>query len=98
MALMKYSELLGMAKDKLKEVMAPIRAHEMLKKAELEMAKLDGAIAEHEENIQSCASQYPIDFDDLLQAIDYLELTKRKKEQFEKIIAELFPSETKKHK
>ena len=87
---MKYAEVLTLAKDKIKEVMAPIRAHEMKKKAELEVAKLEGFIAEKEQKIQEYASDYPINFDALLSAIDDLALTKRKKDQFEMIIKELF--------
>lgn len=90
MALMKYSDVLTYAKDKIKEVMAPLRAHEMKKKAELEVAKIEGFIAEKEQHIQEIAAQYPIDFDKMIEAIDDLELTKRRQEQFNKIIAEMF--------
>jgi len=90
MALMKYSDILVLAKDKIKEVMAPLRAREMKKKAELEVAKIEGYIAEKEQKIQEYASAYPIDFDKLIEAIDDLELTNRRKEQFEKIINEMF--------
>ena len=90
MALMKYKEILTFAKEKVKEAMAPLRAHEMKKKAELEVAKLEGFLAEKEQAIQEEAAEYPIDFDKLLNAIDDLELTKRRKEQFIKIIQEMF--------
>jgi hypothetical protein len=93
MSLMKYKDVLVLAKEKVKEVMAPLRAREMCKKAELEVAKLEGKIAEKEQKIQECASQYPIDFDELIYALDDLELTKRRMEQFSKIIAELFADE-----
>jgi hypothetical protein len=90
MALMKYTEVLALAKDKIKEVMAPLRAREMKKKAELEIAKLEGFIAEKEQKIQEYASTYPVDFDRMIDALDDLELTKRRMEQFEKIIKEMF--------
>lgn len=90
MALMKYSEILTLAKDKIKEVMAPLRAREMKKKAELEVAKIDGIIAEKEQAIQEIASEYPIDFDKLIDSIDELNLTQRRREQFTKIIDEMF--------
>ncbi len=90
MALTKYKELLVIAKDKLKEVMAPLRVKEMKKKAELEACKLDSAIAEKEQRIQEYASAYPIDFYKLIDAIDDLELVKRRKNQFDKIIGEMF--------
>lgn len=90
MSLMKYQDVLTLCKDKIKEVMAPLRAREMKKKAELEMCKLDSSIAEREQLVQECASEYPINFDQLIESLDTLELTKRRKEQFEKIIQEMF--------
>lgn len=90
MSLLKYKDVLVLCKEKVKEAMAPLRAREMCKKAELEVCKLESVIAEREQKIQECASEYPIDFDKLLDSIDDLDLTKRRKEQFEKIIAEMF--------
>lgn len=90
MALLKYKEILTLAKEKITEAMAPLRAREMKKKAELEACKLESTIAEKEQKIQEYASAYPIDFDRLIDAIDDLEIVKRRREQFEKIIAEMF--------
>lgn len=90
MALIKYKDVLILAKEKIKEAMAPLRAREMRKKAELEACKLESKIAEKEQKIQEFASEYPIDFDKIIDAIDELELLKRRKEQFEKIIVEMF--------
>lgn len=90
MALMKYTEVLTLCKEKINAAMAPLRAREMKKKAELEVAKLDGSIAEKEQEIQEIGSAYPIDFDRLIKAIDHLDLTKRRKTQFETIINEMF--------
>jgi hypothetical protein len=90
MALMKYSDILTLAKDKIKEAMAPLRAREMRKKGELEACKLESVIAEKEQSIQQLASAYPVDFDKLIDAIDELELVKRRKDQFDKIIEEMF--------
>lgn len=90
MSLMKYKDVLVLAKEKVKEAMAPLRAREMRKKAELEVCKLDSLIAEKEQTVQECASEYPINFDRLIDCLDELELTKRRKEQFEKIIEEMF--------
>lgn len=90
MALIKYKDILVLCKDKIKEVMAPLRAREMRLKGELEMAKLDSSIAEKEQKIQEEASKYPVDFDKLIDALDDLALTQRRKEQFGKIIKEMF--------
>lgn len=88
--LMKYKDVLVLAKDKVKEVMAPLRAREMKKKAELEVCNLESEIAEKEQKIQEYASEYPVNFGKIIDAIDELELTQRRKDQFEKIIAEMF--------
>lgn len=90
MALMKYKDILVLAKEKIKEAMAPLRANEMKKKAELEVCKLESEILDKESKIQDISSEYPINFDKLIDSIDELELVKRRKDQFEKIIAEMF--------
>ncbi len=90
MALMKYSEVLTLCKEKITAAMAPLRAREMKKKAELEIAKLESAIGEKEQKIQEYASTYPIDFDAMIRAIDELDLTKRRKKQFDVIVDEMF--------
>lgn len=90
MALLKYKDVLVLCKEKINEVMAPLRAREMRKKAELEICKIDSQIAEQEQKIQELASNYPIDFDHIISAIDFLELTKRRKGQFEDIVQEMF--------
>jgi len=91
MALMKYTEIMALAKDKMKEVMAPLRAREMKVKAELELAKLDSKIMEEEQKIQEIASEYPVDFDRMINALDRVDLTRRRKKQFTTIINEMFP-------
>lgn len=93
MSLLKYKDVLILCKEKVKEAMAPLRAREMRKKGELEVCKIDSSIAEKEQKVQEYASEYPINFDKLIDALDDLELIKRRKEQFEKIIYEMFGEE-----
>ena len=93
MALLKYKDVLVLCKEKVKEALAPLRAREMKKKAELEVCKIDSQIAEKEQKIQEIASEYPIDFHKMIDAIDDLDLIKRRKEQFEQIIHEMFGEE-----
>jgi hypothetical protein len=90
MSLLKYKDVLALAKEKINEAKAPFRAREMSKKAELEVCKLESTIADREQKIHELSSEYPIDFDKLISALDDLELTKRRKEQFEEIITEMF--------
>lgn len=90
MALMKYREVIALAKEKISEAMAPLRAMEMKKKAELEIAKIESKIAEGEQKIQELCSVHPIDFDKIIEAIDDLDLIKRRKDQFNRIVTEMF--------
>lgn len=91
--LMKYKDVLALCKEKINEAKAPLRAREMRKKAELEVCKLESVLADREQKINELSSEYPIKFDKLLDAIDDLELTQRRKEQFEKVIGEMFGDE-----
>ncbi len=90
MSLMKYKDVLALAKEKINEAKAPFRAREMSKRAELEVCKLESTIADREQRINELSSEYPLDFDSLIDALDELELTKRRKEQFEQVISEMF--------
>jgi len=87
---MKYKDVLALAKEKINEAKAPFRAKEMSKKAELEVCKLESTIADREQKIHELSSEYPVDFYKLISALDDLELTRRRKEQFEQIITEMF--------
>jgi len=91
MKLTAYEKVLTFAKEKIQEAMAPVRAREMRKKAELEMAKIEGKMIEQEAKVQELSSAYPIDFDKMIAAIDELALLERRKKQFDKIIGEMFP-------
>lgn len=91
MKLTVYAKVLTFAKEKIQAAMAPVRAREMRKKAELEQAKIEGKMIEQEATIQELASAYPIDFDKMISAIDQLALLERRKKQFGNIIDEMFP-------
>lgn len=93
MAFPKYADLIKLTKEKLGEAMAAPRAREQGKKAELEMAKLDTALASLDQKANELAAQYPINWDSLLQTLDEKALTERRRAQFATLIAELFPAE-----
>lgn len=90
MALMKYKDVIKLAKEKIDEAMAPLRAREMRKRCELEVCKLESTMAEKEQKIQELSAKYPIDFYALADALDDLALTERRKTQLEEIAKELF--------
>lgn len=90
-----YKQILAMTKEAIQSALAPIRVIEMKKKAELEMASIDGKIVEQEQKINEVCSKYPVDFNKLIDALDEKALLERRRKQFEQIIAEMFPAETK---
>jgi uncharacterized coiled-coil protein SlyX len=89
-----YAQLVKLGKDAVRETMAPMRAKEMKLKAQTRLAELESKIAEGEQRVVELCSVYPIDYDKVVDAMDATGLLKRRKEQFELIVAELFPAES----
>lgn len=87
----KYAELMKLTKDAAREAMAPHRAREMQTQAAAKIAQLESKIAEAEQKVVELGSAYPIDFDKLVAAMDDAALMKRRREQLQTIVAELFP-------
>lgn len=86
-----YKDVLKMAKEKVDDTLAPIRAMRAKKQAELEMAKLDELIASQEARIHEACCNKEIDFPNIIELQDNMELIKRKKKQYQKILDEMFP-------
>jgi hypothetical protein len=86
----KYHELLKLGKEKLSEMIAPLRANEMKKKAELYICQLESEIAEKEQKVQEAMGEYPVNFDNILSHLDRVHLTKRKLEQLQKLHKDMF--------
>ena len=92
MKLKPYSEVIKMAKEALDAAKAPFRAMQMKKKAEGEELEIETKIMDLDAKIQDLASAYPIDFNALIDNLDKRALLERRKEQFGKIIKEMFPA------
>lgn len=93
MELKPFKELIAMSKEKLDEAMAPIRARQVRSKAELEKAKLDGEILSRETEIQEMCTSKDIEFTKLLDKLDDLALLERRREQYDEVLAQLFPED-----
>jgi hypothetical protein len=91
MKLKPYAEILKMAKEKIDESLAPVRANRAKKQAELEVAKMDEKLASQEAKVYELCSCKEIDFDSIIEAQDSYALMERRKKQFVKIIEEMFP-------
>ena len=91
MKLPAYKDVLRMAKEKVDDALAPVRAMRAKKQAELEMAKLDEEIATQTAKIHEICCEKEINFSTLIDKQDQLALTERKKKQYQKILDEMFP-------
>ena len=93
MKLPAYKDVLKMAKEKVNDALAPVRANRAKKQAELEMAKLDEEIATQTAKIHEICCEKEINFAALIEKQDQLALTERKKKQYQKILDEMFPED-----
>lgn len=91
MKLKPFAELIALSKEKLDEAMAPIRARQVKSKAEMEMAQLDADLLTQETEVQEMCCKKDIDFKSLLAKLDSIALLERRKKQYHKVLAELFP-------
>ena len=88
-----FKEMLKMAKEAIDDSLAPIRANKAKKQAELEVAKMEEQMASQEAKVYEICSKKELDFNALIEAQDQYALMERRKNQFIKIIDELFPKE-----
>lgn len=93
MQLRPFKDLIAMSKEKLDEAMAPIRARQVKSKAEMEMAQLDADLLTAETEIQEMCIDKDINFPKLLDKLDKVALLERRKKQYGKVLAQLFPKD-----
>jgi hypothetical protein len=93
MKLTAYKDVLKLGKEKVQEAMAPMRAREQRKRAELEAVQIESKICEVEQQIQELCAAYPIDFNKLIKQIDEKALLERRKKQYGEIIEQMFPED-----
>lgn len=94
MKLTPYQKLLTMGKEAVNAAMAPVRARAAHKQAELEVCRLEERIATMEQTVTEACSKNPVDFDRIIHSLDELALAERRKDQFGKIIEEMFPAKS----
>ena len=95
MELKSFKEAISYSKEKLTEVMAAPRARRLKAQAEAEMSDLDIEIltleGKIEESIIAEDSYKNFSFNSLLENLDKLALLERRKKQYTKVLAQLFP-------
>ena len=93
MKLKPFKELLKMGKEKIEQSLAPVRALQAMRQAEVKIAEIEEKIITQESKVMEIASTHPVDFDRMIKALDELALMERRKKQFEKIKNEMFPED-----
>jgi spermidine synthase len=91
MKLKPFKDLIAMSKEKLDEALAPIRARQVKTQAELKLAEIDEKIVTKETEVQELCTGKSIDFEKLLKTLDDIAILERRKKQYDKVLAELFP-------
>ncbi len=86
-----YKDVLKMGEEAVKLALAPVKAARAKKQAELEMCKLDERIATKEAKIHELCCSEDVDFGEIIDMQDSLALAERRKEQYSKILVEMFP-------
>lgn len=88
-----YKKLLTMAKEAVDATLAPVRANAAKKQAELEIAKLEERSATLQSELDGLCATRELNFSRIIDKLDEIDLTERRKKQFIKIVAEMFPTE-----
>ena len=90
MKLTSYRQILEMGKQAVEKALIPVRIMQARKQGELEMMKIEEQTITLESKITELCTVYPIDYNRIIEKLDEHALLLRRKEQFAKIIAELF--------
>lgn len=93
MKLVSYKEALKMGKEKLGEMLIPVKAAKAKKQAELEMCKLDESLATKEAELHETCCREDVNFNRIISLQDELALLKRRKSQYQQIMDEMFPED-----
>lgn len=88
-----YKKLLTMAKEAVDATLAPVRANAAKKQAELEVAKLEERTATLQSELDQLCSSRELNFSRIIDKMDEMAIADRRKKQFEKIVAEMFPTD-----
>jgi hypothetical protein len=93
MKLTPYRQALKYGKEKLGELMVPVKVNKAKKQAELEMCKLDEEIATSQVSLHDLCTQEEVNFPAIIAIQDKLGLLARKREQYEAILSQMFPDD-----
>lgn len=95
MKLMSYKDALTKGQKAVDKMLIPSKVKKYRKKAELEMCELEEKIATKEASLQRMCSSEDVNFSEIIETQDSLDLLNRRKEQYQKILDEMFPENDK---
>lgn len=87
-----FKELLALSKEKLDEALAPIRARQVKAKADSLVATYEEELINIEKQITEHCATKDVDFEKIADLLDKYALKERRKDQFNKIYSQLFPT------
>jgi len=85
-----YHSLLKQGKAAVEAIQIPFKVKEEQKKLELKILTIEQQIASSTLKVEECKSAYPVQWDKLLDAIDDMELLKRKLKLLQELQFEMF--------
>lgn len=83
--------ILAASKEKVDEMLAPVRIRQVRAKAELEVSKLEEKLITTERKIVESVAKKEIDFAAVLKDMDEYDLTQRQINQMRQLVDGLFP-------
>ncbi|MCZ6897674.1 MAG: hypothetical protein O7D95_03045 [Betaproteobacteria bacterium] len=91
MKLPTYKDALKMGKEKIGQLLVPVKVNRAKKQAELEMCKLEEEFATKEAELNEMCCDENIDFQKIIALQDKIGLIDRKKKQYVSILEQMFP-------
>jgi hypothetical protein len=85
-----YSELISKGKEVIATLELPFKVKKEKKNLEMKILELEQQIAKDELTVQEQKSAYPIKWNDLIEAIDQLQLNNRMLKQLQTLETEMF--------
>lgn len=92
MDIISLKKVLSASKEKVEELLAPLRVRQVRAKADLESAKLEEKLLTLEREVVEGVAKKDIDFAAVLKKMDEYDLTKRQIGQMAALIDGLFPA------
>lgn len=90
MKLLSFKECLKKGKAAIDEALIPVRVAQAKMQGEMEQLKIDEKIVGLEIKLQELTIAHPINYDELIETIDEIDLLTRRKAQFDMLIKDLF--------